>query len=207
MGQAKQRGNFEERKEQALESALMKDEQKQIKAQNARNRAKYESLLAQGYSENEIDDMTISDEIGSLSPYFRAAWVNSKHEIEGDYESEIAGFECRLEISLSTEKNYEYIEFESDNAFDLIDIAKAHADMLEFRHDRDNPNPSNRTYIIKYANGEGNAITFEHAQTEEGKKALAFAKAAGEEVLFLNTDDAMDMFIEMCGNADLRCDA
>ena len=206
MGQAKQRGNFEERKEQALESALMKDEQKQIKAQNARNRAKYESLLAQGYSENEIDDMTISDEIGSLSPYFRAAWVNSKHEIEGDYESEIVGFECRLEISLSTEKNYEYIEFESDNAFDLIDIAKAHADMLELRDD-DNPNPSNRTYIIKYANGEGNAITFEHAQTEEGKKALAFARAAGEEVLFLNTDDAMDVFIEMCSKEPARCDA
>ena len=207
MGQAKQRGNFEERKEQALESALMKDEQKQIKTQNAKNRANYENLLAQGYSDSEIDEMTISDEIGSLSPYFRAAWVNSKHEIEGDYESEITGFECRLEISLSTEKNYEYIEFESDNAFDLIDIAKAHADMLEFRHDCDNPNPSNRTYIIKYANGEGNAITFEHAQTEEGKKALEFAKAAGEEVLFLNTDDAMDMFIEMCSKEPARCDA
>jgi hypothetical protein len=203
MGQAKQRGDFWYRKE----LALMKDEQKQIKEQNARNRANYESLLAQGYSDSEIDEMTISSSITDLSPYFRAAWVNSKHEIEGDYESEITGFECRLEISLSTEKNYEYIEFESDNAFDLIDIAKAHADMLEFRHDCDNPNPSNRTYIIKYANGEGNAITFEHAQTEEGKKALEFAKAAGEEVLFLNTDDAMDMFIEMCSKEPARCDA
>ena len=42
---------------------------------------------------------------------------------------------------------------------------------------------------------------------ERKEQALAFARAAGEEVLFLNTDDAMDVFIEMCGNADLRCDA
>jgi hypothetical protein len=202
MGQAKQRGDFWYRKE----LALMKDEQKQIKAQNARNRAKHESLLAQGFSENEIDDMTISDLIGDLSPYFRAAQVNSKHEIDGDCESEITGFECRIEISLSTEKNYQYIDFEAEDFSDLLDIARAHADMLDLSND-DNPNPSNRTYIIKYANGEGNAITFEHAQTEEGKKALEFAKAAGEEVLFLNTDDAMDMFIEMCSKEPARCDA
>ncbi len=62
----------------------------------------------------------------------------------------------------STEKDYEYIEFESDNAFDLIDIAKAHAAMLELWDD-DNPNPSNRTYIIKYLAEwrRRNAITFE----------------------------------------------
>jgi len=54
---------LKKRKEQALELALMKDEQKQIKAQNQKNRANYEGLLARGYSENEIDDMTISDEI------------------------------------------------------------------------------------------------------------------------------------------------
>jgi hypothetical protein len=145
MGQAKQRGDFWYRKE----LALMKDEQKQIKAQNARNRAKHESLLAQGFSENEIDDMTISDLIGDLSPYFRAAQVNSKHEIDGDCESEITGFECRIEISLSTEKNYQYIDFEAEDFSDLLDIARAHADMLDLSND-DNPNPSNRTYIIKY---------------------------------------------------------
>lgn len=203
MGQAKRRGNFESRKEIALD----KKEQKKLKAQNAKNKAKYDELLAMGYSEDEADDMTISNAISDLSPYFRSVWVNSKHEVEGNYESEITGFECTLEISLSTEKEYEYIEFESDSAFDLIDIAKAHADMLEYRHDNDNPNPSNKTYIIKYANGEGMAMTFEHAQTEEGKKSLAFAKAAGEEVLFVDTDEAYDVFIEMCHKQPLMCNA
>ena len=203
MGQAKRRGDFESRKE----SALDKKEQIKLKMQNAKNRAEYDELLAMCYSEDEADDMTISNAISDLSPYFRAVWVISKHEVEGDYESEITGFECTLEISLSTEKEYEYIEFESDSAFDLIDIAKAHADMLEYRHDNDNLNPSNKTYIIKYANGEGNAMTFEHAQTEEGKKALEFAKLAGEEVLFLDTDDACDVFMEMCHKEPVVCNA
>lgn len=189
MGQAKQRGNFEERKEQALAKSELSEELGQIE---------------QACIDN--DEEALGDIIGHLSPYFRVAWVSAKHEIEHDYESEIIGFECNIEVSLTTEKDYEYITFESDNAFEMVDIAKAHAAMLELRDD-DNPNPSNRTYIIKYANGEGNAITFEYAQTEEGKKALAFAKAAGEEVLLLDTDDAFDVFLAMCGNADLRCNA
>jgi len=61
--------------------------------------------------------------------------------------------------------------------------------------------------LLEYPNGEGNAITFEHAQTEEGEEASAFPRAAGEEVLFLNTDDAMDVFIEMCSREPARCDA
>lgn len=59
-------------------------------------------------------------------------------------------------------------------------------------------NPSMQAYLIKYANGEGNLITLEHAQTEEGKKALEFAKAAGEEVTLLDTFDAVEQFLDMC---------
>lgn len=59
-------------------------------------------------------------------------------------------------------------------------------------------NKSGKAYIIKYANGEGNMMTFEHAQTEEGRKALEFAKEAGEEVTLLDTLEAVDMFLGMC---------
>ena len=59
-------------------------------------------------------------------------------------------------------------------------------------------NAHKKAYIIKYANGEGNMMTIEHALTEDGKNALAFAKAAGEEGLLRDIDEAFDMFLEMC---------
>ena len=94
--------------------------------------------------------------------------------------------------------------------FDVMEVVCETQEQQEFAEDVLNMainNPSNKTYIIKYANGEGMAMTFEHAQTEEGKKALAFAKAAGEEVLFVDTDEAYDVFIEMCHKQPLMCNA
>jgi hypothetical protein len=99
---------------------------------------------------------------------------------------------------------------EAVKEFDIIEMVcetKEQQDFADHTLNMAINNPSNKTYIIKYANGEGNAMTFEHGQTEEGKKSLEFAKAAGEEVLLLDTDDAFDVFLAMCGNADLRCNA
>ena len=61
-------------------------------------------------------------------------------------------------------------------------------------------NPSNKAYVIKFANGEAQLMTAEHAQTHDGIAALAFAKEAGEEVLFLDTDDAVDLIMDICHN-------
>jgi isocitrate dehydrogenase len=146
MGQAKQRGNFEERK----------------------NTAKPKSIKT-GKPKTAL--------------YFNAEATNE--DIEAQILETVKDFDV-IELVCETEEQQNFAE-------DALNMAIN--------------NPSKKTYIIKYANGEGNAITFEHAQTEEGKKALEFAKAAGEEVLLLDTDEAMDVFLGMCGNADLRCDA
>ena len=68
-------------------------------------------------------------------------------------------------------------------------------------------NTSNKAYIIKYANGEGCFITYEAAQTEDGKKTLEFAKAANEETILLDTDDAVDMFLRMIKKEPMECNA
>lgn len=58
-------------------------------------------------------------------------------------------------------------------------------------------NPSNKSYLIKYAAGGGQIMTLENSETEEGKAALDFAKAAGEEVTLMDTDTAIDKFFEL----------
>ncbi len=40
-------------------------------------------------------------------------------------------------------------------------------------------------------------MTLENSETEEGKAALDFAKAAGEEVTLMDTDTAIDKFFEL----------
>ncbi len=59
-------------------------------------------------------------------------------------------------------------------------------------------NPSNKSYIIKNAKGLGQIMTEEHSKTVEGKAALAFAEAAGEEITLMDTDKAIDTFLLMC---------
>ena len=59
-------------------------------------------------------------------------------------------------------------------------------------------NPSNKAIVIKYANGEAQIMTLEHAETEDGKKALEFAKSSGEDVLILDLDDAVDLIVGIC---------
>ena len=54
--------------------------------------------------------------------------------------------------------------------------------------------------MIKWANGEAQAITFEYSKTEEGKTALKFADESNEDVFIMCSDDALQLMMDICQN-------
>ena len=156
----------------------------------------FEDLTFEEFEENESLCQLLEDKISGISNYFRSiSGVEVPNEKMG-----IKHYSCQAEISLSTEKDYTYRNFKSKKLNILLMSISYFDYLLESRFDenQDEENDTDYIYLIKWKNGEAQAITFEYAKTQEGLAALNFADEASEDVFVLHIDDALDEMMDIC---------
>jgi len=138
----------------------------------------------------------LSDKISGMCNYFRSVFAEVPCENMG-----IEKYSCRVELSFSTEKNYIYRNFEAKYLDDLLfAISCFNADIEGIADGEDD---YDCIYLIKWANGEAQAITFEYSKTEEGKTALKFADESNEDVFIMCSDDAVQVMMDICQNKNI----
>ena len=152
----------------------------------------FEDLTFEELEENESLCQLLEDKISGMSNYFRSILgVEVPNEKMG-----IEKYSCRVEVSFSTEKNYIYRNFEAKHLRDLLyAISFFNADIEGISSAEDD---YECIYLIKWANGQAQAITFEHSKTDEGKAALNFADESNEDVFIMCIDDALDEMMDIC---------
>jgi hypothetical protein len=152
-----------------------------------------DDLTIEEIEENEKMCEELSDKISGMCNYFRSVFAEVPCEKMG-----IEKYSCRVELSFSTEKNYIYRNFEAKYLDDLLfAISCFNADIEGIADGEDD---YDCIYLIKWANGEAQAITFEHSKTEEGKTALKFADESNEDVFIMCIDDALQLMMDICQN-------
>jgi len=157
----------------------------------------FEDLTFEELEENESLCQLLEDKISGMSNYFRSILgVEVPNEKMG-----IEKYSCRVELSFSTEKNYIYRNFEAKYLDDLLfAISCFNADIEGIADGEDD---YDCIYLIKWANGEAQAITFEYSKTEEGKTALKFADESNEDVFIMCSDDAVQVMMDICQNKNI----
>ena len=157
----------------------------------------FEDLTFEDFEKHEEMCEELGDKINGMCNYFRSTFAEVPCEKMG-----IEKYSCRVEVSFSTEKNYIYRNFEAKYLGNLLYAISCFNADIEGISDAEDDYEC--VYLIKWANGQAQAITFEHAKTEEGKSALKFADESNEDVFIMCIDDAMQTMMDICQNEKIE---
>lgn len=153
----------------------------------------FDDITIEEIEENEKMCEELSDKISGMCNYFRSVFAEVPCEKMG-----IEKYSCRVELSFCTEKNYIYRNFKAKYLDDLLFAISCFNAAIEGIDDGEDDYDC--IYLIKWANGESQAITFEYSKTEEGKAALRFADESNEDVFIMCIDDALQVMMDICQN-------
>ena len=157
----------------------------------------FEDLTFEDFEKHEEMCEELGDKINGMCNYFRSTFAEVPCEKMG-----IEKYSCRVEVSFSTEKNYIYRNFEAKYLGNLLYAISCFNADIEGISDAEDDYEC--VYLIKWANGQAQAITFEYAKTEEGKSALKFADESNEDVFIMCIDDAMQTMMDICQNEKIE---
>ena len=157
----------------------------------------FDDVAFEDFEKHEEMCEKLADKIHGMCNYFRSVFAEVPCEKMG-----IEKYSCRVEVSFSTEKNYIYRNFEAKHLGDLLyAISCFNADIEGISSAEDD---YECIYLIKWANGQAHAITFEYSKTDEGKAALKFADESNEDVFIMCIDDAMQTMMDICQNEKIE---